>query len=61
MDTELKWILGTVAVVLLLALALDSWQADVTIYASTCETSSGFRLPQSFCKAIVNYRFYKDN
>jgi len=45
----------------LIYFALDSWQESVTIYASTCETSSGRELPKSFCKAIVNYRYEKDN
>jgi hypothetical protein len=45
----------------LIYFGLDTWQDSVTIYASTCETSSGRELPKPVCKWIENYRYEKDD
>jgi len=46
---------------LLIYWQLDEWQENVNIYSSSCETDSGRRLPQKVCKAIVEYRYQKDD
>lgn len=58
-----KKILQAIFVIIVLAFGIhygvDAWQDSVTIYASSCETSSGEPLPKSVCRWIVNYRFEK--
>lgn len=55
----------TLAILIALALAIyfgiNIWQENVQIYASSCETPSGFQLPTWVCREIVNYRYIKDN
>lgn len=55
--------LKVLSILIVLGLAvyfgLDSWQATVNVYASSCETQSGRQLPMSVCKYIVNYRYQK--
>ncbi len=46
---------------ILIYFGVDAWQASVNIYASSCETGSGRELPQPVCKAIMHYRYEKDN
>ncbi len=41
--------------------AFDQWQERVQIYATSCETPSGYQLPIWSCREIVNYRYVKDN
>ena len=58
-------ILSSLLIIILLAVGIyllaDRWQDIVHIYASGCETESGTELPRALCKAIVNYRYQKDN
>lgn len=61
MNATLKSLLVIVVLAIAIYFMLDHWQENVTIYASTCETDSGMALPASVCKAIVNYRYQKDN
>jgi hypothetical protein len=59
MNKTLLTLSGIVILAVVIYLAIDAWQESVTIYASTCETSSGRQLPLSVCKAILNYRYRK--
>lgn len=54
-------ILAIVALAIFIYFVVDTWQASVNIYASSCETASGTQLPTSLCKTIVKYRYQKAN
>ena len=54
-------ILLTLSLLLVIYWLLDGWTDTINIYASSCETSSGYSLPMDFCKKIVQYRYWKDN
>lgn len=40
---------------------LDRWQESVIVNASGCESASGHELPATLCKAIIDYRFDKQD
>ena len=57
MNNVFKALLIIIVLAATIHYAVDEWQGSVTIYASSCETSSGKTLPKSVCKWIVNYRY----